>query len=117
MTRLSTDDKIRDVDQAWLGPDGYTFPFRATYAQWVVAVLVAVPIFLLERALGVHPIETFVVILLIAVIAASKAIVRCSSFDEPARLLPVMVWHEVGAPREPKAFATVVSLAKVRVSP
>lgn len=114
--RLLTDDSLRDTDSYWLGPDGYTWPFRATYAQWVVALLVAGPIFLLERALGIHPIETFVVILLIVVVAASKAIVRCSSFDEPARLLPVMLWHEVGAPREPKAFATVVSVAKVRVT-
>lgn len=114
--RLETDDRLRRIDSVWLGPDGYTFWWRWTYPRYLVALLVAVPVVLLERMLPIQSILTFAVLAAATIVALSAAIVRFSSFDEPARLLPVMVWHEAGAPREPKAFAVVVSVAKVRVA-
>jgi hypothetical protein len=113
--KLRCDDAIRQVDNVFLGFPGWTFPWRARYSAYVVGAAVAVVVAVIELRLGVHSLEAFATILAAVTVAVTYGLMSLVSYDRPVRVLPVILWHEVSAPRAPKPVQVTLSTKKVKV--
>src|SRR3954452_25115883 len=86
LMRLETDDDVYAVDNVYLGPPGYTFPWKAryfAYGLWFALVVVGL---IVERAtvgLGVWPI----VYLVLGAVLVTRVVGRRVSHDVPVRAI------------------------------
>lgn len=96
--RVETDDEIYAVDNVYLGPPGYTFPWKARYFAYGVFGLLFVfglLVLHLSTGYGVWP----VIFMLLAVLGVTAAIGKRVTPETPARAVPATFLHELMAPR------------------
>lgn len=100
---LRTDDELNTVNSEFLGPDGYTFFFRARYVAYGIGIALAVFAFVCVHRFRV-PINLFTVIWVSAlVVLGTRWLAGKVSHEIPVRAALVMFWHEVNGPRPGRA--------------
>ncbi|WP_404316357.1 hypothetical protein [Prescottella equi] len=106
---IDNDDLLHRVDRHWLGPTGFTLPFRLRYAAVGLGVLIFVTVFVLARAIVHVPLgfKSIVVMGAIAVILTGR-LTRFVNADRPIRSVFKAAWNDLNAPRPPKPGQTVV---------
>jgi hypothetical protein len=99
--RLRPDDEIYRADRSWLGPTGYTLPFRIPYRAIPVAVAVFLPLLPLLRLIGAGGLLMYLADLVLSCLAAA-VVVRFTSTERPVSAMAAILAHEISAPRPPR---------------
>lgn len=102
---IDNDDLLHRVDRQFLGPTGWTFPFRIRYA----AIGLGVAIFFVSRAIVHVPLgfRSLAVMVVLTVVLTSK-VTKYVNADRPVRSVLRAAWNDLNAPRPPKPGQTVV---------
>ena len=99
--RVRTDDELYRVDRTYLGPKGRRLPWRATYRAYGVWLMAVLAFGAATFKLGA-PISLLSVIAVLYVSALVTIwIMKRLDQDRPLVTLPVIMWHELTAPRPP----------------
>ncbi len=97
---MRTDDEIYRIDAVWLGPPRATFPWRATYASYLVGFLIFIAVLFVQRRLGIafniFPTAWAVVI----AVFLTRVISRKVNYEKGVVQLFEHFWAEVNGPRE-----------------
>ena len=96
--RLRPDDEIYRADRSWLGPTGYTLPFRIPYRAIPVAVAVFLPLLPVLRLVGAGGLVMYLADLVISCLTAA-VVARFTSPERPVSAMLAIFAHEVSAPR------------------
>lgn len=106
---IDNDDLLHRVDRHYLGPTGFTFPFRLRYAAVGLGVAIFVIVFVLARAIVHVPLgfKSIVVMGAIAIILTGR-LTKVVNADRPIRSVFKAAWNDLNAPRPPKPGQTVV---------
>lgn len=105
---IDNDDMLHRVDRHYLGPTGFTLPFRLRYAAVGLGAVIFVTVFVVARALVQVPLgfQSLVVIVGISVVLTSK-VTKYVNADRPVRSVVKAAWNDLHAPRPPKQGQTV----------
>ncbi|HEY0574290.1 MAG TPA: hypothetical protein VGD73_09315 [Pseudonocardia sp.] len=98
--RVRTDDEIYRIDQVWLGPPRATFPWRATYASYLVGFLIFVAVLFVQRRIGIQFNIMPTAWALVISVALTRLIARKVNYEKGVVHLFEHFWHEVTGPRE-----------------
>ncbi len=106
---IDNDDMLHRVDRHYLGPTGFTLPFRVRYGAVGIGFVIPVAIFIIARAIVHVPInfQSIVIILALGVVLTSK-VTKYVNADRPLRSVVKAAWNDLNAPRPPKVGQTVV---------
>ena len=106
---IENDDMLHRVDRHYLGPTGFTLPFRLRYAAVGLGALVTVTVFVIARAVVQVPLgfQSLVVIVGIGVVITAR-VTKYVNADRSVRSVIRAAWNDLTAPRPPKAGQTVV---------
>src|SRR5690606_14148723 len=108
-TVIENDDMLHRVDRHYLGPTGFTLPFRVRYGAVGIGVAIIFTVFFIARAI-VHislGFQSIVIILALGVVLTSK-VTKYVNADRPLRSVLKAAWNDLNAPRPPKVGQTVV---------
>jgi hypothetical protein len=98
--RVRTDDEIYRIDAVWLGPPRATFPWRATYASYLLGFLIFIAVLFVQRRLGIafniFPTAWALVITVFLVRVVSRKV----NYEKGVVQLFEHFWYEVTGPRE-----------------
>lgn len=113
---LLTDDPVHEVNAEFLGPKGWTTPWRARYVAYCLGFVVLLLILGIERRLGIGLGAMAALYDLTATVFITRALGRLIDHERPARTLVVTFWHELTAPRlQQHGHSAVLVPAKVRI--
>ena len=106
---IDNDDMLHRVDRHYLGPTGFTLPFRLRYAAVGLGALITATVFVLARAIVQVPLgfQSLVVIVGIGVVITAR-VTKYVNADRSVRSVITAAWNDLIAPRPPKAGQTVV---------
>lgn len=106
---IENDDMLHRVDRHYLGPTGFTLPFRLRYAAVGLGALITATVFVLARAVVQVPLgfQSLVVIVGIGVVITAR-VTKYVNADRSVRSVIRAAWNDLTAPRPPKAGQTVV---------
>ena len=106
---IDNDDLLHRVDRQFLGPTGWTFPFRIRYAAIGLGVAIFGTIFFVSRAIVHVPLgfRSLAVMVVLTVVLTSK-VTKYVNADRPVRSVLRAAWNDLNAPRPPKPGQTVV---------
>lgn len=97
--RVRTDDEIYRIDAVWLGPPRATFPWRATYASYLLGFLIFLVVLFVQRrlgiAFGIFPTAWALVI----TVFLTRVISRKVNYEKGVVHLFEHFWAEVTGPR------------------
>lgn len=99
--KLRPDDEIYRHNRSWLGPTGYTLPFRIPYRAMPVFAAVFIPGLLFLRLVGASGLALYAVDMLISG-AFAALVVRFTGPERPVSALLTIFVHEISAPRPPR---------------
>lgn len=115
--RIETDDELYRVDAVWLGPKGFTFPWRIRYVQWGIGF--ASFFLLLSIVREFFPFGFFTVAwTIIGTVLITKAISSFIDAERPIGQMIALTASELAAPHDagrPEGFNATPK--KVRVRP
>lgn len=105
---IDNDDMLHRVDRHYLGPTGFTLPFRLRYAAVGLGAVILVTVFVVARALVQVPLgfQSLVVIVGVSAVLTSK-VTKYVNADRPVRSVVKAAWNDLNAPRPPKPGQTV----------
>jgi hypothetical protein len=98
--RVRTDDEIYRIDQVWLGPPRATFPWRATYASYLVGFLIFVMVLFVQRRIGIRFDILPTAWALVITVALTRLISRKVNYEKGVVHLFQHFWYEVTGPRQ-----------------
>lgn len=106
---IDNDDMLHRVDRHYLGPTGFTLPFRVRYGAVGIGFVIPVAIFIIARAIVHVPInfQSIVIILALGVVITAR-VTKYVNADRPLRSVARAAWNDLNAPRPPKVGQTVV---------
>ncbi|WQB72153.1 hypothetical protein SCD75_00150 (plasmid) [Prescottella equi] len=106
---IDNDDLLHRVDRHYLGPTGFTLPFRLRYAAVGLGITIFVTVFVLARAIVHVPLgfKSIVLMAALAVILTGR-LTKFVNADRPIRSVFKAAWNDLNAPRPPKPGQTVV---------
>ena len=106
---IDNDDLLHRVDQHYLGPTGFTFPFRIRYAALGLGAGIFVMVFVIARAIVHVPLgfKSLAVMVVITVVLTAR-VTKFVNSDRPVRSVLRAAWNDLNAPRPPKSGQTVV---------
>ncbi|MFF4771093.1 hypothetical protein ACFY1V_31750 [Streptomyces sp. NPDC001255] len=115
---MTSDDELYRVHNVFLGPRGFTLPWRARYSAYGLCVSFALVALAVESRMGIRGLWP----LLFTVAGAVAATMWAEDFityECPVRAYPRILAHEVSAPRPrtPKGRTVAMSAAAVRRRP
>jgi hypothetical protein len=114
--RVRTDDEIYRIDQVWLGPPRATFPWRATYASYLVGFLIFLAVLFVQRRIGISFNILPTAWALVITVAITRLISRKVNYEKGVVHLFEHFWHEVTGPRaRTKPLGGAVRTNHVRV--
>ena len=96
--RLRPDDEIYRSNRSYLGPPGYTLPFRIPYRAMPVAAAVFIPGLILLRIAGVGGLMLYGTDAVISALLAAL-VTRFTGPERPVSALVTIFMHEISAPR------------------
>jgi hypothetical protein len=113
---LYNDDDLAYVNQDFLGPSGYTFPWRARFVAYGIAFpLFALAFYIVHRT-GL-PWNVFTIMwMVLAVVVVTRWIGQAVTFETPLRSIVVTLWQEVNGSRPPQRTESVLTPGKIKVS-
>jgi hypothetical protein len=97
--RIRTDDDIYRVDAVWLGPPRATFPWRATYASYLLGFLVFLFVLFVQRRIGISFNILPTAWALVITIFLTRLISRKVNYEKGVVHLFQHFWYEVTGPR------------------
>ncbi|MBA2323983.1 MAG: hypothetical protein H0V92_08245 [Pseudonocardiales bacterium] len=98
--RVRTDDEIYRIDAVWLGPPRATFPWRATYASYLLGFLIFIAVLFVQRRLGVAFNIFPTAWALVITIFLTRVVSRKVNYEKGVVQLFEHFWYEVTGPRE-----------------
>lgn len=112
---LHTDDELGTVNADFLGPPGYTLPWRARYSAYGIGALLAVLAYWFMHRFGL-PVNVFTVAwATLLIVLVTRKVGSLISYETPLRSLLAVLWQEMTGPRPPKPAVAVLRPEKVRV--
>src|SRR4051794_1413827 len=105
---LLTDDPVHEVNAEFLGPKGWTTPWRARYVAYCLGFGVLLLILAVERRIGLGIGAMTCLYDLAATVFITRSLGRLIDHERPARTLAVTFWHELTAPRTRTQGSTAV---------
>lgn len=106
---IDNDDLLHRVDRHYLGPTGFTFPFRIRYAALGLGALLLVTVFVVARGIVHVPLGfKSLVVMVIITVAITARVTKVVNADRPIRSVLRAAWNDLNAPRPPKPGQTVV---------
>jgi hypothetical protein len=97
--RIRTDDDIYRVDAVWLGPPRATFPWRATYASYLVGFLIFIAVLFVQRRIGIAFNILPTAWALVITVFLTRVIARKVNYEKGVVHLFQHFWYEVIGPR------------------
>ncbi|GAA4491001.1 hypothetical protein GCM10023094_55140 [Rhodococcus olei] len=106
---IDNDDLLHRVDRHYLGPTGFTFPFRLRYAAFGLGSAVFVTVFVVARVIVHVPLgfRSLALMVVITVVLTAK-VTKYVNADRTIRSVLRAAWNDLNAPRPPKPGQTVV---------
>jgi len=106
---IDNDDMLHRVDRHYLGPTGFTLPFRLRYGAVGLGTVITAAVFVVARAIVHVPLgfQSLVVIVGIGVVITAR-VTKYVNADRPLRSVITAAWNDLIAPRPPKPGQTVV---------
>jgi hypothetical protein len=101
--RIRTDDDIYRVDAVWLGPPRATFPWRATYASYLVGFLIFLFVLFVQRRIGIAFDILPTAWALVITVFLTRVISRKVNYEKGVVHLFQHFWYEVTGPRAASA--------------
>ena len=98
--RVRTDDEIYRIDAVWLGPPRATFPWRATYASYLLGFLIFIFVLFVQRRIGISFNIFPTAWALVITIFLTRLVSRKVNYEKGVVHLFEHFWHEVTGPRE-----------------
>ncbi|NKT14090.1 hypothetical protein GS979_06425 [Rhodococcus hoagii] len=106
---IDNDDMLHRVDRHYLGPTGFTLPFRIRYAALGLGALLLVTVFVVARGVVHVPLGfKSIVVMVIVTVAITVRVTKVVNADRPIRSVFKAAWNDLNAPRPPKPGQTVV---------
>ncbi|WP_064076066.1 hypothetical protein [Prescottella equi] len=106
---IDNDDMLHRVDRHYLGPTGFTLPFRIRYAALGLGALLLVTVFVVARGVVHVPLGfKSIVVMVIVTVAITVRVTKVVNADRPIRSVLKAAWNDLNAPRPPKPGQTVV---------
>jgi hypothetical protein len=118
--RVRTDDEIYRIDAVWLGPPRATFPWRATYASYLLGFLIFIVVLFVQRRIGISFNIFPTAWALVITVFLTRVISRKVNYEKGVVHLFEHFWYEVTGPRERndrKRIALRDSRVRVRKEP
>jgi hypothetical protein len=97
--RVRTDDEIYRIDQVWLGPPRATFPWRATYASYLLGFLIFLAVLFVQRRIGIAFDILPTAWALVITVFLTRLVSRKVNYEKGVVHLFQHFWHEVTGPR------------------
>lgn len=97
--RVRTDDEIYRIDQVWLGPPRATFPWRATYASYLLGFLIFLLVLFVQRRIGISFNILPTAWALVITVFLTRLVSRKVNYEKGVVHLFQHFWHEVTGPR------------------
>jgi hypothetical protein len=113
--RLGHDDSLHSVDDVFLGPPGWSLPFRVRYRAWGVGFAVFVVLLSLERAGGIGFGFASLAWGLLLTVAITTGLMQLVTHDRPLRAIVITFWQEVTGPRPPALVRQYLRPRHIRV--
>lgn len=113
---LHTDDELAAVNAEFLGPTGFTLPWRARYVAYGVGSVLFLVDYLILKRLGWPGGLTGFLVSVALVVAATRTIGQFVTHEVPLGALLVMLWHEVSTARRPAPAEVVLFPGLVRTA-
>lgn len=110
---LTTDDELAYIDNVYLGPPGWTFPWRARYVAYGVGGGIAFTGYVFGKWLGIPPNLWTIAWLLLLTVWVTTGFLRHVNFEMPFRAVVATFVHEVSGPRPPAAVRGVAVPGRV----
>lgn len=106
---IDNDDMLHRVDRHYLGPTGFTLPFRVRYGAVGIGAAIIFTVFFIARAIVHVPLgfQSILIILALGVVITSK-VTKYVNADRPLRSVLKAAWNDLNAPRPPRVGQTVV---------
>nr|CAR47824.1 putative transmembrane protein [Rhodococcus sp. PY11] len=106
---IDNDDMLHRVDRHYLGPTGFTLPFRLRYGAVGLGTVITAAVFVVARAIVHVPLgfQSLVVIVAVGVVITAR-VTKYVNADRPLRSVATASWNDLIAPRPPKPGQTVV---------
>ncbi|MDV6296764.1 hypothetical protein [Rhodococcus aetherivorans] len=106
---IDNDDMLHRVDRHYLGPTGFTLPFRVRYGAVGIGAAIIFTLFFIARAIVHVPLnfQSILIILALGVVITSK-VTKYVNADRPLWSVLKAAWNDLNAPRPPKVGQTVV---------
>ena len=106
---IDNDDMLHRVDRHYLGPTGFTLPFRLRYGAVGLGTVITAAVFVVARAIVHVPLgfQSLVLIVAIGVVITAR-VTKYVNADRPLRSVATAAWNDLIAPRPPKPGQTVV---------
>lgn len=113
--RLRNDDQLHSVEDTFLGPPGYSLPFRVRYKSYGAGFVIFIAILALEREAGIGLSLSSVAWCLLLTVAITTGIMQVVTHERPLRALVVIFWQELNGPRPPAMTRYWLDARRVRL--
>ncbi|WP_093853620.1 hypothetical protein [Streptomyces sp. SolWspMP-sol7th] len=115
---MTSDDELYRVHNVFLGPRGFTLPWRARYSAYGLWVAFTLSALIVESRMGIGGFWPLI-FTVVGAIAATMWAEEFVTYECPVRAYPRILAHEVSAPRPrtPRARTVGMSAAAVRRRP
>jgi hypothetical protein len=97
--RIRTDDDIYRVDAVWLGPPRATFPWRTTYASYLLGFLIFLFVLFVQRRIGISFDILPTAWALVITVFLTRLVSRKVNYEKGIVHLFQHFWYEVTGPR------------------
>jgi hypothetical protein len=97
--RIRTDDDIYRVDAVWLGPPRATFPWRTTYASYLLGFLIFLFVLFVQRRIGISFDVLPTAWALVITVFLTRLVSRKVNYEKGIVHLFQHFWYEVTGPR------------------
>lgn len=105
---IDNDDMLHRVDRHYLGPTGFTLPFRLRYAAVGLGAAILVTVFVIARAVVHVPLSYTSLVMIVGLSAVlTSRVTKYVNADRPVRSVAKAAWNDLTAPRPPKPGQTV----------
>jgi len=102
--RVRTDDEIYRIDAVWLGPPRATFPWRATYASYLLGFLIFIVVLFVQRRVGIRFDLLSTAWALVITVFLTRLVSRKVNYEKGVVQLFEHFWYEVTGPRQRTAY-------------
>jgi hypothetical protein len=97
--RIRTDDDVYRVDAVWLGPPRATFPWRASYASYLLGFCIFLAVLFIQRRVGISFNILPTAWALVITVFITRLVSRKTNYEKGVLHLFQHFWFELTGPR------------------